>query len=55
MYVNLSIRSFDTTHVSQSLTPEQVEELHEDIEKYLRLEQSETNLEFWTVCVHLNS
>ena len=33
----------------QSLTPAQVEELHDDIERYLRLEQSETNIEFWTV------
>ena len=38
------------TRPMQSLTPQQVEELHDDIEKYLRLEQSETNLEFWTVC-----
>ena len=30
-----------------------MEELHDDIEKYLRLEQSETNLEFWTVCTLL--
>ncbi|KAH9938609.1 mid region of cactin-domain-containing protein [Fomitopsis serialis] len=35
-------------NIFDSLTPEQVEELHEDIEKYLRLEQSEVNLEFWT-------
>ncbi|KAI0729419.1 mid region of cactin-domain-containing protein [Fomitopsis betulina] len=35
-------------NIFDSLTPEQVEELHEDIEKYLRLEQSDTNLEFWT-------
>ncbi|KAI0776071.1 mid region of cactin-domain-containing protein [Trametes elegans] len=34
--------------IVDSLTPEQVEELHEDIEKYLRLEKSENNLEFWT-------
>lgn len=33
----------------QNLTPVQVEELHDDIEKYLRLEQSEVNIEFWTV------
>ena len=33
----------------QSLTPHQVEELHDDIERYLQLEQSETNIEFWTV------
>jgi len=35
-------------NIFDSLSPEQVEELHEDIEKYLRLEQSEVNLEFWT-------
>ncbi|KAH9848505.1 mid region of cactin-domain-containing protein [Lenzites betulinus] len=34
--------------IVDSLTPEQVEELHDDIEKYLRLEKSESNLEFWT-------
>ncbi|KAI9000964.1 mid region of cactin-domain-containing protein [Trametes punicea] len=34
--------------IVDSLTPQQVEELHDDIEKYLRLEKSETNLEFWT-------
>lgn len=32
------------------MTPTQVEELHDDIEKYLQLEQSEVNIEFWTVC-----
>ncbi|KZT74397.1 hypothetical protein DAEQUDRAFT_807535 [Daedalea quercina L-15889] len=35
-------------NIFDSLAPEQVEELHEDIEKYLRLEQSDVNLEFWT-------
>lgn len=35
----------------QSLTPQQVEELHDDIERYLQLEHSETNIEFWTVCL----
>ncbi|EIW61913.1 uncharacterized protein TRAVEDRAFT_163534 [Trametes versicolor FP-101664 SS1] len=34
--------------IVDSLTPEQVEELHDDIEKYLRLEKSESSLEFWT-------
>ncbi|KAI0677498.1 mid region of cactin-domain-containing protein [Trametes maxima] len=34
--------------IVDSLTPQQVEELHDDIEKYLRLEKSDTNLEFWT-------
>ncbi|TBU49583.1 mid region of cactin-domain-containing protein [Dichomitus squalens] len=35
-------------NIVDSLTPQQVEELHDDIERYLRLEQSETNIEFWT-------
>ena len=35
----------------QSLSPAQVEELHADIEKYLTLEKSDTNIEFWTVCI----
>ena len=35
--------------ILQSLTPQQVEELHDDIERYLRLEQTDTNIEFWTV------
>ncbi|KAI0747442.1 mid region of cactin-domain-containing protein [Irpex lacteus] len=35
-------------NIMDSLTPTQVEELHDDIEKYLQLEQSEVNIEFWT-------
>ncbi|PIL37198.1 hypothetical protein GSI_00891 [Ganoderma sinense ZZ0214-1] len=35
-------------NIVDSLTPQQVEELHDDIERYLRLEQSDTNTEFWT-------
>ncbi|KAI0774322.1 mid region of cactin-domain-containing protein [Fomes fomentarius] len=35
-------------NIVDSLTPQQVEELHDDIERYLRLEQSEMNIEFWT-------
>jgi len=31
------------------LTTVQVEELHEDIQTYLTLEQSEVNMDFWTV------
>ena len=38
----------------QSLTPQQVEELHDDIERYLRLEQSDTAIEFWTVNILLS-
>ena len=33
----------------QNLTLEQTEELHDDIEKDLTLEQSETNIDFGTV------
>ncbi|KZT12759.1 uncharacterized protein LAESUDRAFT_719066 [Laetiporus sulphureus 93-53] len=35
-------------NIFESLSPEQVDELHDDIEKYLGLEQSEVNIEFWT-------
>lgn len=35
-------------NIIDSLSPEQVEELHDDIERYLGLEQSEVNIEFWT-------
>ncbi|KAJ3550644.1 hypothetical protein NM688_g5028 [Phlebia brevispora] len=35
-------------NIIDSLTPTQVQELHDDIEKYLTLEQSEVNIEFWT-------
>ncbi|KAH8094799.1 mid region of cactin-domain-containing protein [Cristinia sonorae] len=35
-------------NIIDSLAPAQVEELHDDIERYLRLEQSELNIEFWT-------
>ncbi|KAI0921226.1 hypothetical protein AcW2_006268 [Taiwanofungus camphoratus] len=35
-------------NIFDSLSPDQIEELHDDIEKYLRLEQSEVNIEFWT-------
>ncbi len=34
---------------SQNLTSEQVEELHDDIERYLTLEQEEVNIDFWSV------
>jgi hypothetical protein len=33
----------------QNLTPAQTEELHDDIENYLRLELSDANMDFWTV------
>ncbi|KAJ7228924.1 mid region of cactin-domain-containing protein [Mycena pura] len=35
-------------NIFDNLTSDQVEELHEDIERYLTLEQSKTNLDFWT-------
>ncbi|KAA1466291.1 hypothetical protein DENSPDRAFT_876394 [Dentipellis sp. KUC8613] len=34
-------------NIFHSLSPDQVEELHDDIERYLSLEQSETNIDFW--------
>ena len=39
----------------QSLSLEQTEELHGDIEKYLTLEQSDINIDFWTVSLALYS
>jgi hypothetical protein len=33
----------------QNLSGEQVEELHDDIERYLSLEQTDINIDFWTV------
>lgn len=33
----------------KNLSPEQIDELHGDIQNYLALEKSEYNLEFWTV------
>lgn len=33
----------------QNLSPNQVEELHDDIERYLSLEDSDINIDFWTV------
>ncbi|EMD40690.1 hypothetical protein CERSUDRAFT_111265 [Gelatoporia subvermispora B] len=35
-------------NILDNLTPDQVDELHVDIEKYLRLEKSEVNIDFWT-------
>ncbi|KAL4266420.1 Splicing factor Cactin [Pleurotus pulmonarius] len=34
--------------IFDNLTPEQIQELHGDIDRYLVLEQSEANLDFWT-------
>jgi hypothetical protein len=33
----------------QSLSLPQIEELHDDIERYLSLEQGDINIDFWTV------
>ncbi|KAF7301499.1 NY-REN-24 antigen [Mycena indigotica] len=35
-------------NIFDNLTSAQVEELHDDIQRYLTLEQSKTNLDFWT-------
>ncbi|KAI0053042.1 hypothetical protein FA95DRAFT_1601394 [Auriscalpium vulgare] len=35
-------------NILDSLSPDQVEELHEDIERYISLEKSDVNIEFWT-------
>ncbi|KAH7916129.1 mid region of cactin-domain-containing protein [Hygrophoropsis aurantiaca] len=35
-------------NILDSLSPDQIEELHDDIDRYLSLENSEVNLEFWT-------
>ncbi|EPQ59381.1 hypothetical protein GLOTRDRAFT_55317 [Gloeophyllum trabeum ATCC 11539] len=35
-------------NIFDSLSPDQVEELHDDIEHYLSLEQDEVNIDFWT-------
>jgi hypothetical protein len=34
----------------QNLSPDQIDELHDDIERYLSLETSEVDIDFWTVC-----
>ncbi|KAI6105505.1 mid region of cactin-domain-containing protein [Pisolithus sp. B1] len=35
-------------NILDNLNPTQVEELHDDIERYLSLEESEVNIDFWT-------
>ncbi|KAI0068884.1 hypothetical protein BV25DRAFT_1910619 [Artomyces pyxidatus] len=35
-------------NILDNLSPDQVEELHDDIQRYISLEQSDTNVEFWT-------
>lgn len=41
------------SHSWQNLTLEQTQELHDDIERYLTLEDSEVNIDFWTVSIRL--
>ncbi|KAH7887972.1 mid region of cactin-domain-containing protein [Phlebopus sp. FC_14] len=35
-------------NILDNLSPDQVEELHDDIERYLSLEESDVNIDFWT-------
>ncbi|KAI0033359.1 cactin [Vararia minispora EC-137] len=35
-------------NIFDNLSPDQVEELHDDIERYISLEHSEVNVDFWT-------
>lgn len=35
-------------NILENLTPVQVEELHDDIERYISLEKSDVNIQFWT-------
>lgn len=45
-----SIQTHNLLNVnSQNLSNVQIEELHGDIERYLTLEQSDVNMDFWTV------
>ena len=37
------------TLVLQNLNLQQMEELHEDIQRYLGLEELQVNIDFWTV------
>ena len=49
-HLNSHLRmSLNVIDCSKNLTLEQTEELHNDIVRYLSLEQSETNMDFWTV------
>ncbi|KAG2751414.1 hypothetical protein P692DRAFT_20872136 [Suillus brevipes Sb2] len=35
-------------HILDNLSPDQIDELHDDIERYLSLETSEVDIDFWT-------
>lgn len=37
---------------SKNLELEQTEELHDDIQRYLSLETSDMNIDFWTVSIY---
>ncbi|CAE6477152.1 unnamed protein product [Rhizoctonia solani] len=54
--IGLEIDFDEPYAIFESLSLEQTEELHDDIQKYLSLEQSQTNIDFWTnmmvVCKH---
>ncbi|KAG8713184.1 hypothetical protein FRC11_013022 [Ceratobasidium sp. 423] len=46
--IGLEIDFDEPYAIFESLSLEQTEELHDDIQKYLSLEQSQTNIDFWT-------
>ncbi|CUA67740.1 Cactin [Mus musculus] [Rhizoctonia solani] len=46
--IGLEIDFDEPYTIFENLSLEQTEELHDDIQKYLSLEQSQTNLDFWT-------
>lgn len=45
---DLEIDLEEPYNIFENLSAEQVYELHDDIEKYLTLEESESNIDFWT-------
>ncbi|KAJ1309131.1 hypothetical protein OPQ81_004807 [Rhizoctonia solani] len=46
--IGLEIDFDEPYTIFENLSLEQTEELHDDIQKYLSLEQSQTNIDFWT-------
>ncbi|KAI6034064.1 cactus-binding C-terminus of cactin protein-domain-containing protein [Pisolithus microcarpus] len=46
--VGLEIDLDEPYNILDNLNPAQVEELHDDIERYLSLEESDVNIDFWT-------
>ncbi|KAH7343317.1 mid region of cactin-domain-containing protein [Rhizoctonia solani] len=46
--IGLEIDFDEPYAIFENLSLEQTEELHDDIQKYLSLEQSQTNIDFWT-------